>query len=164
MTSPWVLDALARCGAEGIRVQSIARASTALARVAGGGVDAILLDGSGGRTVVFEDALQLLRREAGRLPLLLALGEGAASDGPEPAITEGTAGGLAALMAGGAKAMPAVGTEREDKLVAVVGVKGGVGTTTVALNIAAAMAETRRVTLVELRPDFGVLAGRLRGR
>ncbi|MBK7929093.1 MAG: hypothetical protein IPJ98_16940 [Bryobacterales bacterium] len=164
LTSPWVLDALGRCGAEGIRVQSIARASTALARVAGGGVDAILLDGSGGRTAAFEEALLLLRREAGRLPLLLALGEGEALDGQEAAITEATAGGLVSLIAGGAQAMPAVGAEREDNLVAVLGVKGGVGTTTVALNVAAAMAETRRVTLVELRPDFGVLAGRLRGR
>lgn len=163
MTSPWVLDALARCAAEGIRVQSIARASTALARVAGGGVDAILLDGSGGRTAAFEEALVLLRREAGRLPLLLALGEGEALNGQEPVITEATAGGLPAFLTAGAKAMPVVGADREDNLVAVLGVKGGVGTTTVALNIAAAMAETRRATVVELRPDFGVLAGRLRG-
>lgn len=161
LTSPWVLDALARCGAEGIRVQSIARASTALARVAGGGVDAILLDGSGGPTPAFEDALTMLRREAGRIPLLLAWGGGEAPEGPETVVNEATASRLVALLQGGAGQTP--GAVRESNLIAVMGVKGGVGTTTVALNVAAALSAARRVTLVELRPDFGVLAGRLRG-
>jgi len=119
MTSPWVLDALARCGAEGIRVQSISRASTALARVAGGGVDAILLDGSGGRTAVFEEALRTLRREAGRVPLLLALEENALADGPETVVTEASAARLGALLEGNAGPALAERALRESNLVAV---------------------------------------------
>lgn len=52
---------------------------------------------------------------------------------------------------------------RKARLLAFVGAKGGVGTTTVALNVAAALArQKQRVTLVELTPYFGGLAMLLR--
>ncbi len=38
-----------------------------------------------------------------------------------------------------------------------MGAKGGVGTTTVALNVAAALAGHRRVILAELHPELGSL-------
>ena len=43
------------------------------------------------------------------------------------------------------------------KIIAFMGAKGGVGTTTVALNVAAALASRRRVILVELHPELGSL-------
>ena len=44
------------------------------------------------------------------------------------------------------------------KIIAFMGAKGGVGTTTVALNVAAALAVDRRVILVELHAELGSLA------
>ncbi len=53
---------------------------------------------------------------------------------------------------------PAGPTER-GKTLAFIGAKGGVGTTTVALNVAAALASQRTATIaVELRPSFGTCA------
>ncbi len=49
--------------------------------------------------------------------------------------------------------------EEFGKTVGFIGAKGGTGTTTVASNIAAALAQNeRRVTLLELRPDYGTLS------
>ncbi len=49
--------------------------------------------------------------------------------------------------------------QRTGKVLLFVGAKGGVGTTTVALNIASAIAHTKhRVIAVELRSDFGTFA------
>ncbi|MDB5306441.1 MAG: response regulator receiver protein [Gemmataceae bacterium] len=49
------------------------------------------------------------------------------------------------------------------RVVGFVGAKGGVGTTTVALNVALALAKKQRsVILVEMRPSFGTLACHLR--
>ena len=44
------------------------------------------------------------------------------------------------------------------KVITFMGAKGGVGTTTVALNAAAALAQRSEVILVEVRPTFGTLA------
>ena len=43
-------------------------------------------------------------------------------------------------------------------IIAFIGAKGGVGATTVALNVASALARRGRVILVEIRPTFGTLA------
>ena len=60
------------------------------------------------------------------------------------------------------KAQVATTHPKKGKTVAFVGVKGGVGTTTVAANVAAALAcEAHRVTLVELHPGFGTLSVQL---
>lgn len=48
-------------------------------------------------------------------------------------------------------------TGKGGKIVAFMGAKGGVGTTTVALNVAAALAGHRRVILVELHAELGTL-------
>jgi MinD-like ATPase involved in chromosome partitioning or flagellar assembly/CheY-like chemotaxis protein len=42
-------------------------------------------------------------------------------------------------------------------VIAVMGAKGGVGTTTVAFNVATVLARQRKVILVEMRPTFGTL-------
>jgi len=168
--SPWLLDAVADCTAAGIRVQSIARPATAMARVAGGGVGAILLDGSGGRSPQFDEALALLRRDAARIPLLVAMPSGGGHEGPELVVTPESASALPATLTGAMRGVgPAAAPGRKGRgvdgpgLIAMLGVKGGVGTSTLALNTAAALAELRDVALVEMRPDFGVLSGRVRG-
>lgn len=43
-------------------------------------------------------------------------------------------------------------------VIGLMGAKGGVGTTTVALNVASALASRSKVILVEMRPTFGTLA------
>jgi pilus assembly protein CpaE len=49
------------------------------------------------------------------------------------------------------------------RVIGLIGAKGGVGTTTVALNVALALAkEQKAVILVEMRPSFGTLAYHLR--
>jgi len=48
-------------------------------------------------------------------------------------------------------------TGKDGKIISFMGAKGGVGTTTVALNVAAALAGHRRVILVELHPELGSL-------
>lgn len=168
--SSWLLDALAECTAAGIRVQSIARPSTALARVAGGGVDAILLDSGGVFSPAYDDALAQLRRGADHTPLLVAAPSPHSHNGPELVISPEDASTLPARLARNtlqpAQFSPAVrGLNRPfgGGLIAMLGVKGGVGTSTLALNVSAALAEMRIVALAEMRPDFGVFSGRLRG-
>jgi len=48
------------------------------------------------------------------------------------------------------------------RVVSVLGVKGGVGTTTVALNTAAVLAQDKLVIAAELRPDFGSFSSHFR--
>ncbi len=55
---------------------------------------------------------------------------------------------------------PAMSPSLQGRLIAVIGAKGGVGTTTVSANLAAALAmRNYRTVLVEMRPYFGTLAG-----
>lgn len=169
-SSQWLLDALAECTAAGIRVQSIGRASTAMARVAGGGVDAILLDSGGEASPGYQDALAQFRREAGHVLLLVAPPAGETHTGPEATLTPENSSTLAARVSGAAAPVPprnpaGRGLNRPPGggLIAMLGVKGGVGTSTLALNAAAALSEMRTVALAEMRPDFGVLSARLRG-
>jgi Flp pilus assembly CpaE family ATPase len=49
-------------------------------------------------------------------------------------------------------------TAKEGRIVALLGAKGGVGTTTIALSLASILARESGVVLVEMRPTFGSLA------
>lgn len=50
-------------------------------------------------------------------------------------------------------------TEKRGRIIGFIGAKGGVGTTTVAVNVALALAaQERKVAAVELRPSFGTFA------
>jgi DNA-binding response OmpR family regulator len=52
---------------------------------------------------------------------------------------------------------------RSARVLTVLGVKGGVGTTTIALNLAALLAKSgKQVIAAELRPDYGAFAAQLR--
>ena len=52
-------------------------------------------------------------------------------------------------------------TAKEGSIVALLGAKGGVGTTTIALSLASILARENSVVLVEMRPTFGSLAAHL---
>ncbi len=163
--------------AEGwLRLQCVERLPMALARLAGGGVDAILLDlsldgsGAGDRL----DSFLKLREAAPEIPLVVLC---AASD-------EDLA--LHAMKAGAADYLrqdqcadsliqvvravversraphqgdgPSIAAARKSaRIIAVLGVKGGVGTTTVALNVASELARRHKVILAEMQPGFGTL-------
>jgi len=157
------------------RCQSVERLSTALARIAGGDVDLVLLDLSGGSESKsherLEDFLEL-HREAPLTPIVVlcsAQDEGLALKamraGAADYVIKETGGdslGRAIRTAIGirAKAEP---SRTAGKVVTLVGAKGGAGTTTVALNVAAVLAQQRhKVTLVEMHPAFGTLSAHLR--
>jgi pilus assembly protein CpaE len=163
---------VARC-----KLQSVDRVATALARIAGGGVEVVILDLSNSPAPEIDqlDTLLKLRGAAPQLPILV--------------ICDSTADGLImrAVRAGTAEliekqrcatdlgrlvtasltghftqwelARPRLPEEKKGAtLVALVGGKGGVGTTTVALNLAAVLASTSKVILAELLPGFGTIA------
>jgi DNA-binding response OmpR family regulator len=52
---------------------------------------------------------------------------------------------------------------RAGRVISVLGAKGGVGTTTISLNLAALLAKTgKQVAAAEIRPDFGTFAAQLK--
>ena len=156
------------------KLRRVADVPTALARIWGGGIDLVLLnlpvrdsaenplalfrelqekaqgaplvvlcDSSGeglARTAVQQGALAYLLREAFEADLLKLLRSVAAKVAPSHAI-------LRTLSPSG----------KGGKIIAFMGAKGGVGTTTVALNVAAALAGRRRVILAELHAELGSL-------
>jgi len=153
------------------RCQSVERLSTALARIAGGDVDLILLDLSRGdlsrgaepESDRLEDFLKL-HHEAPQTPIVVlcsAQDEGLAlkamrAGAANYVIKEASGDNLGRAIRTASNAEPA---RKAAKVMALVGAKGGAGTTTAALNVAAALARQRhKVTLVEMQPAFGTLA------
>jgi pilus assembly protein CpaE len=156
------------------KLRRVADVPTALARIWGGGIDLVLLSlparagaenplapfrelqekaqgvavvvlcDSGGeglaRTAVQQGAAAYLLRETFEADLLKVLRSAAGKAAPSPAIPR-------TLTPSG----------RGGKIIVFMGAKGGVGTTTVALNVAAALASRRRTILVELHPELGSL-------
>ena len=162
------------------KLQSVERVATALARIAGGGVDMVILDLSCSAAPEIEklDTLLKLRGAAPQTPILVICDS--ANDGlVMRAIRAGTAeqvdrkncvsdlGRLVNESLAGRSAqrdaphlrMPEPPETKETAtLIMLVGAKGGVGTTTVALSVASALAASHKVILAELLPNFGTLA------
>jgi pilus assembly protein CpaE len=157
------------------KLRRVADVPTALARIWGGGIDLVLLNLPGpagcgenplapfrelqekaqgvpvvvlcdaaseglARTAVEQGAAAYLLREAIEPDLLKLLRSVAGKSGLSSAI-------LRTLAPNG----------RGGKIITFMGAKGGVGTTTVALNVAAALAGNRQVILVELHAELGSL-------
>ena len=157
------------------KLRRIADVPTALARIWGGGVDMVLMNlpaaGSteGDRLVPFLE----LRSKAPGVPIVVLCGS-ADESLAEEAIREGAADYLIReacdvdllrvlrSVAGKASVAavpprPAAAAGKGGKILAFMGSKGGVGATTVALNVAAALARDRRVILAELHSELGTL-------
>lgn len=157
------------------KLRRVADVPTALARIWGGGVDMVLmtlpsldtteehrliafrelrdkapnvpivvLGGSGDEglreNTMREGAADFLIRDASAADILKALRSVAGKTGSSPALPQ-----------------PTIPAGKRGKILAFMGSKGGVGTTTVALNVAAALTRNRRVILAELHPEMGIL-------
>ena len=179
-----IRNAVTSSGDGTLRLQCIKSLPTALARIAGGGVAAVVLDVSA-RTGGSQDALEAvrqIRRAAPQAPLLVLCGaadealavRALRAGATDHVIREHMAARLgpalqAALSIDAApvrhperrrpeRVAPVAGAARRGTVVAFMGAKGGVGTTTVALNVAYVLAQGGRVILAEMRPEFGTLA------
>ena len=162
------------------RVQRVDDVPTALARILGGGVDIVLLNLPAATTPASERLLPFLelRNQTQAVPMVVPIVVlcGSADESlAEAAIREGAADYLIreaydvdllrVLRSVSAKAAPAPApwrgpatAGRGGRVVVFMGSKGGAGTTTVALNVAAALAENHRVILADFHPEVGTLA------
>jgi pilus assembly protein CpaE len=171
-----IREALRMNAQGGVKLQRVESLPTALARIGGGGVDVILLDLSAHDTPSADGLTTFLQlhQAAPHVPIVVlydASGEGLA---------------LRALRAGAADYLlmessneetcrvirSAVELERKHRearstagnasrpsgaIISFIGAKGGVGTTTIALNVSAVLAKRGKVILAEIRPSFGTL-------
>jgi DNA-binding NarL/FixJ family response regulator/MinD-like ATPase involved in chromosome partitioning or flagellar assembly len=174
-----IRQALAEIKDISLRIQAIGGMSTALARAAGGGIDLILLslscagDSESGKI----ENLRKLRIAAPEAPVLVLsesreeeLARRTMREGAENYFVkwEGPVDGLAHFVRSAlernrnrthfdALVRPAL-KPATGKVISFIGSKGGVGTTTVALNVAAGLAREATVILVEATPSRGLLA------
>ncbi len=162
------------------RVQRVDDVPTALARILGGGVDIVLLnlpaaaDPQSERLLPFLELRDQLRNQAQGVPIVVLCGS-ADESLAEAAIREGAADYLireaytldllrvlrSVSAKNGVAAAPrrsAASAGRGGRVLAFMGSKGGAGATTVALNVAAALAENQRVILADFHPEVGTLA------
>lgn len=161
-------------GGASCRCQSVERLTTALARIAGGDVNLVLMDLSHGAQPDSHrlDDFLTLRREAPQTPIVVlcnAPDEGLALKamraGAADYVIKGTSGdNLGRAIRTAIELTPiAALSHSAGKVMALVGAKGGTATTTLALNIAAALAQQRnKVALVEMQPAFGALSAYFR--
>src|SRR6185369_2379154 len=162
------------------RVQRVADVPTALARILGGGVDIVLLNLPAAATPENERLLPFLdlRNQTQGVPIVVPIVVlcGSADESlAEAALREGAADYLIreaydvdllrVLRSVSSKAaLPpapwrsAAVSGRGGRVVAFMGSKGETATTTVALNVAAALAENHRVILADFHPEVGTLA------
>ncbi len=156
------------------RLQHAGSVAMALARIGGGGVDAVALDMTTHRVPEAEalDQVRNLHANAPNTPILFvcrsedeslaqaALRAGAADCGAREQCAEKLARliRLAAPRSNVAAPRGTAEPPRAPGVVTLLGVKGGVGTTSVALNVACALAERTRVIVVELQPALATLS------
>jgi len=169
-----VRRALGQPAAAPTQLQCVDSLHTALARIGGGGVDVVVLDLSlreEGSNDGLSGFLQLRKAapQAAVVVLYDARDEGLAlramRDGAAASALKQSSGDDLALairsvverMCKPTDARASTAPRRTGAAIAFLGAKGGVGTTTVALNVAAALARHRPVMLVEMRPAFGTL-------
>src|SRR5712691_12467840 len=157
------------------RVQCVEDVSTALARVAGGGVDIVLM--RLGPATSFEadlwDGFLKLQAGARKIPIVVVcdsadenLGERAVQKGAADylireaydvdllRVLDSTVGKTSRPPESSAAAPSSA---KRSRVLAFMGAKGGAGTSTVALNVAAALAQNHSVILVELHSVLGTL-------
>jgi Flp pilus assembly CpaE family ATPase len=145
-----------------VRVVRIERAATACARLAGGGVDLVLLYCPAIQTIAS------LRRVAPEVRIIACYEPGQEAD-QEAAVGAGASrylpisrctqelGSFLESTVNSANVAVVNGPVPRGSVLGLIGAKGGVGTTTLALNTASVLARNHRVLLAELRPQFGTL-------
>jgi MinD-like ATPase involved in chromosome partitioning or flagellar assembly/ActR/RegA family two-component response regulator len=167
--------ALARHGDGVFKLQCVETLPTALARMGGGGVDIVMLDLSM-HTDRSNDGLagfQQVHQAAPQVPIIVlydphdeglalrAMCAGAADYLLKEGCSEGISLVIRSAIELGRKQFepgkPSVGLRQTGGVISFIGAKGGVGTTTVALNVASVLAKRSKVILVEMRPVFGTL-------
>ena len=176
-TGGTIRSALAANSDASFRLQCIERLPTAIARIAGGGVDVVLLEVAPEKNGHGDplDSFRKLRAEAPAIPLLVLCGA-ASEDVALKAVQSGAANyvikercgaGLGAVIraaitdTGGQPSSipsPIAKSAKAGGIIALLGAKGGVGTTTVSLNVASVLARRSTVVIVEMRAAFGTLA------
>ena len=164
------------------RLQCVGSVPTGIARVAGGGVSLVLLSLSLTRGGANDDALSHFRQLHGEAPgtpivvlcraeqedlALSAVRAGAA----DYMIKDRCATDLERVVQSVmerysrppdfARRQPAP-LPKPGTIISIMGVKGGVGTTTVALNVGSVLARRNKAIVAELRPTLGTLAQYLR--
>ncbi len=146
------------------RVLAVADWETAEARIFGGGVSLVVLRLSpSAETDRIWDAVAALHKRDAELPIVVVC------DLPAALVPEGVPVVQEADLVSTAQTLferrrnPAQRSGREEPscVVAVLGVKGGVGTSTVALNLAAVLAGRGKTILAEIRQTPGTLAPQL---
>jgi DNA-binding NarL/FixJ family response regulator len=158
---------------EDFRLQCVQTVETATARVAGGGVDLLLLDLSerSGPPERRLDPLLDLRQACPTVPVIILCQPGDESLAAEAQrigaadqllIEQANArlAGLIDTVVANSRtpiSSPTTASRGEGKTITFMGAKGGVGTTVAALNVASALSRKSTVILVELRPAQGVL-------
>jgi len=162
----------------GFRVQCLTRVAPALARIAGGGVDAIVLDLASPGTAEGEklSGILNLRRAAPAIPVavlcdpsdggiaVLAERMGASATLAKAGCAPQLAASLHKLLEGRksgpdpAKVAPSRGKGR---IVTFLGSKGGAGVTTLALNTACSLALRGSAVVAEIRSSGGTLSQHL---
>jgi pilus assembly protein CpaE len=160
--------------ADQFRLQSVEDVATALARIAGGGVDIVLLRLGPAGSFEGERLDEFLKLHAGakKVPIVVvcdsadehlakrALQNGAADYLTREAYEINLLRALEALVEKASPPDPSrtrPGSARHSRVLAFMGAKGGTGATTVALNVAAALAQDHSVILAEFHPALGTL-------
>ena len=160
--------------ADQFRLQCVENVPIALARVAGGGVDILLMRIGHGRSEgdLWDEFLKL-HAGASRVPIVVicdsadenlaetALQKGAADYLIREAYDVDLVRVLSSIVAKTShpfeSSHAAPSSAKHGRVLAFMGAKGGAGTTTVALNVAAALAQNHSVILAEFHPILGTL-------
>jgi len=167
-------EAIADAGSGRFELVHVAKLVDAGARLAGGSFDLILLDLSLPDAQGLETLIRT-RTLAPALPIVVMTGLDdenlalrAVQDGAEDYLVKGQVDGAGVVrciryaVERYKRRAPAGGGSPAARLIGVIGAKGGVGTTTVALNVAWSLAERgKSVIAAELRPDLGSFAMQL---
>jgi pilus assembly protein CpaE len=168
-----IRQSLAQCAGGGFQLQCVADTSIALARIGGGGVDVILLDLSFGDARDTLAGFLPVQRAAPRVPIIVlydahdeglalqAMRAGAADcllKEESHAINRAICSAVEFVRRqSGSRNSIGFASRPEGGTISFIGAKGGVGATTVALNVASVLARDNNVILAELRPAFGTL-------
>jgi Flp pilus assembly CpaE family ATPase len=162
------------------RVQGVERLSMAQARISGGGVAAVVMDVSCSKTPETDklEGFRTILGAARDLPIVVVC----ESHNEGPLMTAIDAAGaacvllercgdeLAGVVCAAVEKRPRLTEPRlvempesrpARRTITFIGAKGGVGTTTVALNVAAVLSHYSRVILAELTPSLGALSNYL---